>query len=214
MKQPKKYFFVRYSKGGKTFYRNQDGKKVSKATAISSKKRIFDEIGSGSKKGELAPRKPEKVKAQSKKRPSIPEVSNFEVLNVEIEREIKRAVEDDLKIYIEKNGKVIQLISEKAKAAFLLYNSQNNKNWFDKLKKKVEYPLRVVQLSEDENGNILINLDSSRISKPELLSDGTIKKAYSEYEEEENKLFKKYFDTSTSKKTKKAKKNPNVKKRR
>lgn len=187
----KKYFFIRFTKKGRTYYKNQDGKQVSAEKVKSGKRPVYDLVQKGPDKGKLI--KPERASIKPEKRPKTPKVSNFEVKNTDIAREINRAVKKGYEMYIEKNGKVYKLEGKKAIGNFALYNYSNNQNFYRNMKKKTDSPLYKIGISEDAKGKRIVFSLTNELKNEELNSAPEIKKAMDEFSREEDKIFKKFF---------------------
>lgn len=148
----KQYYFVRYVKSGRTYYKNQDGKRVSKAKVEKDRKKIFVEIGrtigDNFKKGELISLKDYKSSIKSQTAPEIPEVSTFNVINVNLQKDISAAIAADKTIFIQKDGETFKIKSKKAKAALQLFVAQVNSAFYNTIGKKTDSPLFNISISE------------------------------------------------------------------
>jgi hypothetical protein len=148
----KQYYFVRYVKSGRTYYKNQDGKRVSRAKVEKDRKKVYVEvgrsIGDSFKKGELISLKDYKSELKSQAAPQIPEVSTFNVINVNLQKDISAAIAADKSIFIQKDGETFKLKSKKSKAALQLFVAQVNSAFYNTIGKKTDSPLFNISISE------------------------------------------------------------------
>jgi hypothetical protein len=148
----KQYYFVRYVKSGRTYYKNQDGKRVSRAKVEKDRKKIYVEIGRSIgdtfKKGELISLKDYKNKIESQEAPQIPEVSTFNVINVNLQKDISAAINAEKTIFIQKDGETFKLKSKKSIAALQLFVAQVNSAFYNTIGKKTDSPLFNISISE------------------------------------------------------------------
>ena len=105
----KQYYFVKYQKSGRTYYKNQDGQRIAKAKVEKDHKKVYVEIGrtigDTFKKGDIISLKDFKSKVQDQTAPKVPEVSTFNVINVNLQKEISTAITQNKTIYMQKDGK-------------------------------------------------------------------------------------------------------------
>lgn len=201
-KTPKKYYYVRYQYGGKTYYKNQDGKRSSAAQAKKAKKPIYDTYLRGPDKGQIII--PDKTRVEKTAKPKIPSVSKFNSKNVQLSKEINRAIQKQYKIYVERKGKTYELKSKKAIANFGLFNFGLNQSFYRHLKKKTDSPFFNIEISEDVRGKkILFSLDSLELNQEALKNAPDVKQAYEEFTRESDQIFNKFFSSTNQKNQKK-----------
>lgn len=152
MANQKQYYFVRYQKSGRTYYKNQDGQRVSRAKVEKDRKKVFVEvgrtIGETFKKGELISLKDFKSQVNSQAAPKVPEVSTFNVINVNLQKEISTAIAQDKTIFIQKDGETYKLKTKKAKAALQLFVAQVSSAFYNTIGKKTDSPLFNISIQE------------------------------------------------------------------
>jgi hypothetical protein len=148
----KQYYFIKFQSKGRTYYKNQDGARVSRAKVESGRRKIFVElgrtIGPDLKKGDLISYREYRTKVKSQKPPQIPEVSTFNVMNVNLQKEVALAINQNKSIYIQKDGKTYNLKSKKSRAALQLFISQINSAFYGTIGKKTESPIFNIQISD------------------------------------------------------------------
>lgn len=186
-----KQFFIRYTKNGKTYYKNQNGKRASAKTVKRSKKAVYV---LNQRTGEII--KPERKKIQQRK-PKQTKGKKATVLkpfNSEVSSEIKRAVEKDYKIYIKISGKTYEVKSKEAKNNLLLFNFELNSNFYQTLKKKITSPLFDLEITESKKDKtILFDLDSINLDEANLEGRPEIKAIFDEFITRTKTTFNKYF---------------------
>jgi hypothetical protein len=112
----KKYFYIQYVKGGKTYFKNQDGKRASRAEAEKSKKKIFIESqrseGETLKKGDLIDRRKAKQKQVKEGDSSGPSTTitgtELSIKNIYVSKELQNAIEKGYKVYTMAGGKIYE----------------------------------------------------------------------------------------------------------
>jgi hypothetical protein len=148
----KQYYFIRYVKSGRTYFKNQDGKRVSRAKVEKDRKKVYVEIGRSIgdtfKKGELISLKDYKSEIKSQEAPKIPEVSTFNVINVNLQKEISQAISAEKNIFIQKDGETYKLKSKKSLAALQLFVAQVNSAFYNTIGKKTDSPLFNISIQE------------------------------------------------------------------
>ena len=148
----KQYYFIRYVKSGRTYFKNQDGKRVSRAKVEKDRKKIYVEIGrtigDTFKKGDLISLKDYKSEIKSQNAPQIPEVSTFNVINVNLQKEINQAISTEKNIFIQKDGETYKLKSKKSLAALQLFVAQVNSAFYNTIGKKTDSPLFNISIQE------------------------------------------------------------------
>jgi hypothetical protein len=147
----KQYYFIKFQKNGRTYFKNQDGQRVAKAKVESGRRKILLElgqkIGDNFKKGDLISLKDFRTQVKAQKPPKVPKVSTFNVMNVNLQKEISNALKANKKIYIQKDGKTYQLKSKKSIAALQLFTQQINSSFYKTIGKKTDSPLFNIQIS-------------------------------------------------------------------
>jgi hypothetical protein len=145
----KKYYFIQYVKGGKTYFKNQDGRRSSRAQAEKSKKKIYIESqrkeGDTIQKGELIDRrqtKAEKVKKSQEPKQTGTELS---IKNIYVSKEIQNAIEKNYTIYTKSGGVVYNHKSKQSKANALLFNNAMQERFYKKMKKKLDSPFSTLK---------------------------------------------------------------------
>jgi hypothetical protein len=148
----KQYYFIRYVKSGRTYFKNQDGKRVSRAKVEKDRKKVYVEVGRSIgdtfKKGELISLKDYKSEIKSQEAPKIPEVSTFNVINVNLQKEISQAISAEKNIFIQKDGETYKLKSKKSLAALQLFVAQVNSAFYNTIGKKTDSPLFNISIQE------------------------------------------------------------------
>jgi len=152
MAAKKQYYFVRYQKSGRTYYKNQDGQRVAKAKVEKDRKKVYVEvgrtIGDSFKKGDLVSLKDYKSEVKTQQAPKVPEVSTFNVINVNLQKEISTAIAQNKTIYMQKDGETFKLKSKKAKAALQLFVAQVSSAFYNTIGKKTDSPLFNIAIQE------------------------------------------------------------------
>lgn len=189
----KKYYSYTKKIKGKTYYYNQDGKRISKEKAIRSKRPIYVMANYGTHKGELII--PEKKKVKKTTAPKIKDTINqFWIKNVEISREINRAIEKGLKMYLTVTETVF-LQSNESKANLSLFNYSVNQKFYSTIGKLIDSPFFDILILEKREKNLIL----FDYSKPNVESYGDkneeseISKAANLFIKEIKKLFRKFF---------------------
>jgi len=147
----KKYYFVKYESKGRTYFKNQDGERVSRAKVESGKRKVYVELGRSIgvdfKKGDLISSREYRSQVKPQKTPKIPEVSTFNIMNVNLQKEVSTAIQQAKNIYIQKDGKTYNLKSKKSRAGLQLFISQVNTAFYKTKGKKTDSPIFNLQIS-------------------------------------------------------------------
>jgi hypothetical protein len=185
----KKRYFIKYVKKGKTYFKDQDGKRASRAKAEKSKKAIYL---LNQRTGELVKRERQAVKrvaAGKSKKASV-----LRPYNSELGGEIKRSLEKGQRIFIQKDGKVFEVVSKEAKSNLTLFNFELNTIFYSTLKRKIDSPFFDLRIIEDKKANtILFDLDSINLDEASIKERPEIKELFEQFIEESKKAFSKYF---------------------
>lgn len=161
----KKYYFIQYVKGGRTYFKNQDGRRSSRAQAEKSKRKIYIESqrkeGETIQKGELIDRR--QTKAQKVKKSQEPKQTGTElsIKNIYVSKEIQNAIEKNYTIYTKSGGVVYNHKSKQSKANALLFNNAMQERFYKKMKKKLDSPFfNLKAVSSKRNKTLYIDFDS------------------------------------------------------
>jgi hypothetical protein len=184
MAAKKQYYFVRYVKSGRTYYKNQDGKRVARAKVKKDRKKVYIElgrtIGNTFLKGDLVSLRDYKSKLKALKARKWPEVSTFNIINVNLQKDIANSISESKNIYIQRNGNIYFLRSQQSQAALHLFVNQINSHFYNTVAKVTDSPLFNIQI-QDSPKNIFYDFDSIKLNNPQLLNDQNIRAAYEEF---------------------------------
>lgn len=193
----KKYYFVRYQSKGKTYYKNQDGQRVSSAKVKSGRRKVYELVqreikGSDGKailrSGELLDRK--KAKAKKVKEPDN---RKLPVQNIFIQREILSNQNKAREIYTKVNGKTYKHESKESQANVILFNYEVNEAFYKRLKGKVESPIFVLSTMQSRKDNLLfIDYDSIQLDEG-VKESKIVLKAFIQFKNDVKTLRSKYF---------------------
>lgn len=153
---PKRYY-IKYTQKGKTYYKDQNGKRASKLKVLKSKKKVYEFIGSGQLQGQLIDRKL-KVKTQKKKQPEKGRFITFGLLNINVVSEFTLSQEKGYRQYTKNTStsEVFYLASKTSQANFLLFFTKVNKKFFELLKPLTDYPFFQIDLIENKGQKLSI----------------------------------------------------------
>jgi hypothetical protein len=193
----KKYFFIRYQIKGRTYYKNQDGKRVSAQKVKTGRRKIYELVQreikgpDGTpivKSGELLDRK--KAKAKKVKEPDN---RKLPVQNIFIQREILSNQNKGRDIYTKVNGKTYKHESKESQANVILFNYEVNEAFYKRLKGKVESPIFVLSTIQSRKDNLLF-IDYDSIQLDEGVKDSKlVLKAFIQFKNDVKTLRSKYF---------------------
>lgn len=166
----KKYFYIQYVKGGKTYFKNQDGKRASRKEAEKSKKKIFIESqrneGETIKKGALIDRRQAREKKVKKAETPTLTGTELSIKNIYVSKELQNAIEKNYKVYTKSGGVIYEHKSKESKAKALLFNNAMQERFYNKLKKKLDSPFfNLKAVSSKKNKTIFIDFDSVELDK-------------------------------------------------
>lgn len=194
----KQYYFVRYQVSGKTYYKNQDGKRVSAEKVKSGKRKVYELVqreikGSGGeslyKKGELLDRK--KAKAKKVKEP---ENQRLPVQNIFIQREIISNQNKGRDIFTKVLGSTYKHESKESQANVILFNYEVNESFYRRLKKLIDSPVFVLDTIQSRKNNLfLIDYDSLQLDSG-IKESKMILKAFIQFKNDVKQLRSKYFN--------------------
>lgn len=194
MKENKKeYYFVRYQQKGRTYYQNQDGKRVSAKKVKSARRKIYELVqreivGTEFQKGDLLDRK----KAKAKKVKEV-EGRRLPVKNIFLQREILFAMKNDRDVYTKVGGKTFKHESKQSKANVLLFNYEVNEAFYRRLKGKIDSPVYVLStLQSKKNSLLLIDYDSLQLDEG-VKESKIVLKAFLQFKRDLMEIRKKYF---------------------
>ena len=194
----KQYFFIRKTdKAGRTYFLNQDGKRVSKDKVQSGRRKVYDYAKrtipyTNIEKGDLIDR----VKAKSKTRKKVTfKASTLEIISPVIQKEISQRINEGFSIFFKTGGKTYQAISQQAKANLLLFNYELQEKFYKFVKKrKTTSPLFLMKLKVNEKDEIILfDFDSMELDE-NLKGARGIKKEFNEFQNGVDQLRKKYFN--------------------
>ena len=193
----KQYYFIRYQSKGKTYYKNQDGQRVSAAKVKSGRRKVYELVqreikGSDGKailkNGELLDRK--KAKAKKVK---TPDNKKLPVQNIFIQREILSNQNKGRDIYTKVNGKTYKHESKESQANVILFNYEVNESFYKRLKGKVESPIFVLSTMQSRKDNLLfIDYDSIQLDEG-VKESKIVLKAFIQFKNDVKTLRSKYF---------------------
>lgn len=166
----KKYYFIQYVKGGRTYFKNQDGTRSSRAEAERSKKKIYLESqrkeGDAIEKGGLIDRRQAKAKKVEKKQEPKQTGTELSIKNIYISKEIQNAIEKNYTIYTKSGGVVYNHKSKQSKANALLFNNAMQERFYKKMKKKLDSPFfNLKAVSSKRNKTLFIDFDSLELDE-------------------------------------------------
>jgi len=193
MKENKEYYFVRYQQKGRTYYKNQDGKRVSAKKVKSARRKIYELVqreivGTGFEKGDLLDRK--KAKARNVKEL---EGRKLPVKNIFLQREILFAMKNERDVYTKVGGKTFKHESKQSKANVILFNYEVNEAFYRRLKGKIDSPVYVLStLQSKKNSLLLIDYDSLQLDEG-VKESKIVLKAFLQFKRDLMEIRKKYF---------------------
>lgn len=170
----KKYFYIEYVKGGRTYFKNQDGRRASRAEAERSKRKIYIESqrteGETIKKGDLIDRRKAKQKAVKETGAGSPGENitgtELSIKNIYVSKELQNAIDKGYKVFTKAGGKLYEHKSNESKAKALLFNNAMQERFYNKLKKKLDSPFfNIKAVSSKKNKTIFIDFDSVELDK-------------------------------------------------
>ena len=194
MAQQKKYFFVQYTRNGKTYYKDQDGKRTSKDKVKKGKRKVYQEASTSIpytniQKGDLIDKT--KAKAESKKK--LPTGTVFNVMNMMIQKEISQIIEKGFALYSRANGGQFQHKSDTSKVNLLLFNFELQGQFYNLFSDLVESPYFFInEIYSVKNKFGLFDWDSISLN-PDIDVSSQIEKALKKFRSAKTSLIKKYF---------------------
>lgn len=195
MKETKKYYFVEYKgKAGQTLYKNQDGKRVSKANVQSGKRKVYELVQNtipytNLEKGDLLDRR--KKKAKKQKEPIKAET--LEILSVLIQKEISQAINENFEIYSKVQGVTYKHESEESKVNLLLFNYDLQGQFYKTFDELIDSPFFFLSVELALRNKIeLFDWDSIELN-PEIEVSDEIEEALENFKELIEALKNKYF---------------------
>lgn len=194
MAQAKKYFFIQYTRSGRTYYKDQDGNRVSKAKVKSGKRKVFQEASStipftNIQKGDLIDR----VKAKAEAKRKLPGGTIFNVMNMMIQKEIAQIIEKGYSLYSRANGGQFQHKSDQSKVNLLLFNFELQQGFYKFLGDLIESPYFFInEIYSIKNKFGLFDWDSITLN-PDIDVNDEIEKGLSKFRKLKITLIKKYF---------------------
>jgi hypothetical protein len=193
-KQQKEYYFYRLTLNGRTYYNNQDGKRVSKAKVESGRRKVYDLVQKSIpytdiKEGDLIDR--QKAKAIKYKKEIT--AQQFSKNNVLIQREISNAIESGARIFSKSGGKVVEHRSKLSKGNLLLFNYELQEKFYNNLKKLTDSPFFNIEMKFSPTDNIyFFDWDSLELDD-KLQASTQIVKGFKKFNDDKNDLNRKYF---------------------
>jgi hypothetical protein len=196
----KKYFYIQYVKGGKTYFKDQDGKRTSRDKAERSKKKIVIEAqrseGETVKKGDLIDRrkaKQKEVKDDSGGPGERITGTELSIKNIYVSKELQNAIEKNYRVFTKAGGKLYEHKSKESKAKALLFNNAMQERFYNKLKKKLDSPFfNLKAVSSKKNKTIFIDFDSVELDK-EVKGKRGIKTAVNSFNQDLKTLTDKFY---------------------
>lgn len=193
-KEAPKQFYIKYTKGGRNYYTNQSGKRVSAASVKKGRKKVYTALLSGTQKGALLEKKPKGSKyKKTKPKNNEGKYLRFQLLNVNVFSEFTYYEEKRFQIGVKGEGENYFILkSEKSKADFLLFMAEVNKVFFDTFKKLIEYPLFWIDLIENKTAKKVF-FDFSEVTPHSKLKEIASEGGFKEFHLQVLELFNKYF---------------------
>ena len=136
MAQKKQYYFVQYQYKGRTYYKNQDGKKVSAAKVKAGKRKVYLQYKSGEFKGQLIDRR--QKKSSTFKTPPPRKAKIFSVANVYLVSNASFAIESNAAIFITAEQTDHELVSNEARNKLVLFFYRMGDLFYKIFRKEVE----------------------------------------------------------------------------
>ena len=192
MEKPK-YYFIRYQSKGKTYFKNQDGKRVSREKVERAKRKVFELVqreikGTDLKNGDLLDR--QKAKARKVKEP---EARRLPVKNIYIQREILFAMNQERELLTKVGGETFKHSSKQSKANVILFNYEVNEAFYKYLKSKIDSPVFVLSTIQSKKDNLLL-IDYDSLALDEGIKESKIVlKAFLQFRREMLNIRRKYF---------------------
>lgn len=192
MERPK-YYFIRYQSKGKTYFKNQDGKRVSREKVERAKRKVFELVqreikGTDLKNGDLLDR--QKAKARKVKEP---EARRLPVKNIYIQREILFAMNQERDLFTKVGGETFKHSSKQSKANVILFNYELNEAFYKYLKSKIDSPVFVLSTIQSKKDNLLL-IDYDSLALDEGIKESKIVlKAFLQFRREMMLIRRKYF---------------------
>lgn len=196
MEKRPKYYFIKYKSKGKTFFKDQNGKKVARAKVEKSKKKVYELVQRttiAEKQGDLRDRK--KVRAQVRKAVKKTAARVFRILNVMINGEIAFAIESGYTIYTIWQGQKLNHYSTQSKMNLVLFQTELNAVFYEIMKPVIESPYYFIghQFSDSQSYS-LFNYDMMDFKEDKLLQRKTIIKAWLLFKSLAKSVWNKYFN--------------------
>lgn len=192
MEKPK-YYFIRYQSKGRTYFKNQDGKRVSREKVERAKRKVFELVqreikGTDLKNGDLLDR--QKAKARKVKEP---EARRLPVKNIYIQREILFAMNQERELLTKVGGETFKHSSKQSKANVILFNYEVNEAFYKYLKSKIDSPVFVLSTIQSKKDNLLL-IDYDSLALDEGIKESKIVlKAFLQFRREMLNIRRKYF---------------------
>lgn len=118
-KQQKQYYFIQYQYKGRTYYKNQDGQRISAAKVKSGKRKVYLLHKSGILKDKLVERKQKKSITFKSEPPK--QVRIFSVANVYLVPNVAFALTNNMAIYVVASGESYELVTNEARNKLVLF---------------------------------------------------------------------------------------------
>lgn len=193
-KQQKQYYFYRLTINGRTYYNNQDDKRVSAKKVKEGKRKVYDLVQKSIpytdiKEGDLIDR--QKAKAIKYKKEIT--AQQFSKNNVLIQREISNAIESGARIFSKSGGKVVEHKSKLSKGNLLLFNYELQEKFYNNLKKLTDSPFFNIEMKFSPKDNIyFFDWDSLELDD-KLQASTQIVKGFKKFNDDKDNLNRKYF---------------------
>ncbi len=190
----KQYYFYRLTINGRTYYNNQDDKRVSAAKVKAGRRKVYDLVQKSVpytdiKAGELIDRK----KAKAVKYTKEITAQQFSKNNVLIQREINNAIESGARIFSKIGKKTVEHKSKASKGNLLLFNYELQEKFYNNLKKLTDSPFFNIEMQFSPKENVyLFNWNSLELDD-KLNASNEIVKGFKKFNKDKDDLNKKYF---------------------
>jgi hypothetical protein len=188
----KKRFFIEYVVRGRTYYRDQDGKRASKDKVKRAKRKVFIEVQKGAEKGIY-----ERKKASTTKEKNVLSKSkDLSIFGHKVQGELTRAKQKGIETFLTIDGKTYKITSEQAKQNLFLFNHEFNQLVYKRLKKNENIDSFYFDVSIKENkktNQILFDFDALDFHEDEFAEFPDILKTLKDLRQQSKELFKKYF---------------------
>jgi ribosomal protein L31E len=194
MAQQKQYYFYRLTLNGRTYYNNQDDKRVSAAKVKQSKRKVYDLVQKSVpytdiKAGDLLDRR----KAKAVKYTKEITAQQFSKNNVLIQREINNAIESGSRIFSQIGNKIVEHKSKASKGNLLLFNYELQEKFYNNLKKLTDSPFFNIEMKFSPKDNIYFFDWNSLQLDDNLNASAQILKGFKKFNQDKDDLNKKYF---------------------